>query len=272
MWLKGGHLLFSLTDKHCTGQKLRATDSCLTQLTAHIPVELGVEIGRVDAIGWGINPWQLPLVKSQELFSSVIDQRLGSGLAEWQNVTWSAWRETHGSGMRKCPQGKGCNVPICLCAWRCQSIDISPSFRHSCEATELVNTTRFDRSLLSFIVFLFLPPLKQLPDDRRQLQERTEESEWDHVKIYETGKVRRVWRHTHTHIHTRTCLSIYNGKSVACKRGLCISEAACKPQERTSKAKSLIGTRAHAVQQDSHTFKTHTQLCTSSIAQRQSVT
>jgi len=87
-------MVFSLTDNLNTSKKRRVTDSCLTQLTAHVPVELGVEIGWVDAIGWGINPWQLPLVKSQELFSSVIDQRLRSGLAEGQNVTWSAWRVT----------------------------------------------------------------------------------------------------------------------------------------------------------------------------------
>lgn len=39
----------------------------------------------------------------------------------------------------------------------------------------------------------------------------------------------------------------------ACERGLCISEAAWKPQERASKAKFLIGTRVHAARQDSRT-------------------
>lgn len=48
---------------------------------------------------------------------------------------------------------------------------------------------------------------------------------------------------------------------------MCISEAACKPQDRASKAKSLMGIRAHAVLQDSHAFThtynyTHTQSCT----------
>ena len=88
LWLKGRHLVISLTYNLLTSEKLRATDRCLTQLTAHVPVELGVEIGRVDAICRGINPRQLPLVKSQELFGFVIYQRLGSGLAERQNVTW----------------------------------------------------------------------------------------------------------------------------------------------------------------------------------------
>lgn len=51
LWLKGRHLVFSLTYSLLTSEKRRATDRCLTQLTAHVPVELGVEIGRVDAIG-----------------------------------------------------------------------------------------------------------------------------------------------------------------------------------------------------------------------------
>lgn len=51
MWLNRRRLVFSSTDHLRTGQKLRALDSCLTQLTAHVPVELGIEIGRVDTIG-----------------------------------------------------------------------------------------------------------------------------------------------------------------------------------------------------------------------------
>lgn len=43
--------VFSLRDNLQTCQKLRATDNCLTQLTANVPVELGVEIGRVNTIG-----------------------------------------------------------------------------------------------------------------------------------------------------------------------------------------------------------------------------
>lgn len=50
---------------------------------------------------------------------------------------------------------------VSLHLYTCQIISDLPSVKHSCEATEFVNTTRFDRSLLSFIVFLFLPPLKQ---------------------------------------------------------------------------------------------------------------
>lgn len=50
-----------------------------------------------------------------------------------------------------------------------------------------------------------------------------------------------------------------------------ISEAACKPQERASKAKSLIGTKAHAVQQDSHT-STHTYNYTLTVMHTQSCT
>lgn len=177
MWLKGRHQVFSLTDILQTGQNFRATDSCITQLTAHVPVELGVEIGWVDTIGWGINPWQLPLVKSQELFGSVIDQRLRSGLAEWQNVTWSTWRETWVRHEKISSRERLQCTYLLVCVCRCQSFGVSPSFRHSCEATEFVNTTRFDRSLLSFIVFLFLPPLQRLPNGRRQLQERAKRSE-----------------------------------------------------------------------------------------------
>lgn len=39
---------------------------------------------------------------------------------------------------------------------------------------------------------------------------------------------------------------------------MCISEAACKPQERASKAKGLIGTRAHAVQHIHAHIQPHT--------------
>lgn len=54
-------------------------------------------------------------------------------------------------------------------------------------------------------------------------------------------------------------------------REVCIS-GAWKPQERASKAKCLIGTIVHAVQQDSHNKQTHMHTHTNhpSLAQRES--
>lgn len=161
-------------------------DICLTQLASHVPVKLGVEIGRVDAICWGVNPWQLPLVESQELLGSVIDQRLGPGLAERQNVGRSTCTAPSIRCQEMMTRGRVQHTNLCL--RRCQSRGVLPSFRHSCEATELVKTTRFDRSLLSFIVFLFLPPLKQLPEDRRwdegRERARSHEDKWDRCGKY----------------------------------------------------------------------------------------
>lgn len=62
----------------------------LTQLTADVPVKLRVEIRGVDAIGRRIDARQLPLVKNQEPFGFVMDQRLSSGLTKGQNVSWSS--------------------------------------------------------------------------------------------------------------------------------------------------------------------------------------
>lgn len=40
----------------------------------------------------------------------------------------------------------------------------------------------------------------------------------------------------------------------ACNRRLCNTEAAWKPQDGASKARSLMGNRVHTAQQDSHTY------------------
>lgn len=274
-------------------------DICLTQLASHIPVELRVEIGRVDAICWGVNPWQLPLVESQELFGSVIDQGLGPGLTEWQNISRSACAAPMVGCEKMMSSQRVQHTNLCL--WKSQSRGLLPSFRHSCEATELVKTTRFDRSLLSFIVFLFLPPLKQLSEnwrwDEGREQARSREDKWD--RCGECMKTRTLFKGSaskrcvcrtptqegkavskvrkiamglslvsecmNNYKYYINFLSYFFGPlsktaKAACKRGLYISGAG-KPQERASKAKCLIGTIVHAVQQDTHTT-TPRHICT----------
>lgn len=124
--------------------------------------------------------------------------KLGTArLCDWPATgPWSRWMTEHrpeylrsneGLGVRKRWQGEAFNIPVCVCG-SVRAEAALPSFRHSWEATELVKTTRFDRSLLSFIVFLFLPPLEQLPEDRRwdegRERVRSHEDKWDKCGKY----------------------------------------------------------------------------------------
>lgn len=70
----------------------------------------------------------------------------------------------------------------------CQIISNLPSVKHSCEATEFVNTTRFDRSLLSFIVFLFLPALKKHAGNKVIAEVAQHESQTEHALLSMTAE------------------------------------------------------------------------------------
>ena len=82
----------------------------LTQLAANVPVELGVEVGGVDAIGRGVDAGQLPLVEGQELGGPVVDQGLGPGLAEGQHISWGTW-----SQITQCQH----QCVFCVCVYVC---------------------------------------------------------------------------------------------------------------------------------------------------------
>lgn len=139
---------------------------------------------------------------------------------------------------------------ILACAF--VSLGISPSFKHSWEATELVKTTRFDKSLLSFIVFLFLPPLKINSKKRATVSSCKDASCRLSVNMR-----RRIWALSHWPI----CGERQKTRQ---EREDCPSEPACNPQAGSSKANRLRGTRL----MHRYTYMP----CTRSFRQRQLVT
>lgn len=172
--------------KQTTSLPTRETDICLTQLASHVPVKLGVEIGRVDAICWGVNPWQLLLVESQELFGSVIDQRLGPGLTEWQNISRSTC-----AGRKR---------------WTYQFVFVEASepwpffvlFFTFIQALLWGNRVGEDHKVWQISAQLHCLPLPPTPKTiaGRTGDETREERARDHIKINETG-VASVWRPEH---------------------------------------------------------------------------
>lgn len=164
----------------------------LTQLAPHVPVKLGVEIGWVDAIRRGINSWQLPLVESQELFGSVIDQRLGPGLTEWQNIS----RSTYAASRVKC---EGMITGRRFQQYQFVFVEVSESWHLYLHSDTLVRQQSWWRPPgLTDPCSVSLSSSSSHPwnNCQRTGDEMREESERDHMKINETG-VASIWRPEH---------------------------------------------------------------------------